>query len=79
MRSIKTNLAVGLVVIATALFGIAKVHASALDCCGSLIGGGDCGLQHPLKACGDPQHLCDNPNFMTCCPTGGFCSDIGGR
>ena len=79
MRSVKTNLAVGLVVFATALFGIARVHAAALDCCGSPMSGGDCVLEHPLRACGELPYLCENPNFMTCCPTGGFCSDIGGR
>lgn len=77
MRSTKTNLAIGLVVVGTALFGIAHVRTAGTDCCGTGDGGGNCILEYPYRGC-DGVHPCENPNFMTCCRSGGFCEDIGG-
>jgi hypothetical protein len=64
---------VGALLIMTACFAVAKVHArSPGDCCGDMQGT-NCYLEFPYKSCSINSN-CRNQNFPTCCAAGGFCN-----
>ena len=72
MRRVLSSV-VYVVAVVTAVVSLGTVvQAKPSDCCGV----GDpssCGLQHPYRGCTTNEN-CTNPDYPTCCPSGGFCS-----
>ena len=60
----------------SSVFAVGTVRAMGpAECCGALMGGGECNLQIPKHACFF-DHECTDEPFTVCCFTGGWCDTI---